>query len=148
MTIGIVSGYFNPIHPGHIEYINGAKKHCDFLYAIVNNDKQIVMKRSTPFMDENQRWMILSNIKNVDEALVAQDGNPSVCKTIEFIRSMRPDDEMIFFNSGDRTGVNVNQEEVILCEQLHIKYIVITLPKRFSSTELLKEAAIKMIRKS
>ena len=59
--IGIVSGYFNPIHRGHLEYINAAKKECDFLVVIVNNDLQVKLKKSKVFMDENHRFEIVSN---------------------------------------------------------------------------------------
>jgi cytidyltransferase-like protein len=49
--IGIVSGYFNPIHQGHIEYINAAKDECDYLVVIVNNDDQVKLKGSAVFMN-------------------------------------------------------------------------------------------------
>ena len=64
--IGIVSGYFNPIHYGHIEYINSAKENCDWLVAIVNSDYQRTLKGSKEFMDEIHRINIVKNLKSVD----------------------------------------------------------------------------------
>ena len=52
MTVVVVSGYFNPIHPGHISMILDAKEYADKLIVIVNSDKQVKMKGSVPFMDE------------------------------------------------------------------------------------------------
>jgi cytidyltransferase-like protein len=62
----IVSGYFNPIHKGHIEYFNNAKALGDALIVIVNNDKQLAIKGSAAFQKENERMFIISNIKSVD----------------------------------------------------------------------------------
>ena len=36
----IVSGYFNPLHKGHIEYFHNAKQYAEYLIVIVNNDYQ------------------------------------------------------------------------------------------------------------
>jgi D-beta-D-heptose 7-phosphate kinase/D-beta-D-heptose 1-phosphate adenosyltransferase len=138
MKIGIVSGYFNPIHAGHIDYLKSAKMQCDFLVAIVNNDYQVYLKQSKVFMDEQHRCEILRSIKYVDTALVSRDADKSVCKTIKFIRNRFPLDDLYFFNSGDRVGNNINSEESILCKELKIKYVEISLPKRYSSSELLK----------
>ena len=66
-----ISGYFDPIHVGHLEYIIEAKKLGDKLIVIVNNNHQCVLKKGKPFMDENDRVTIVSSIKYVDEVLVA-----------------------------------------------------------------------------
>ena len=63
----IVSGYFNPIHKGHLEYFNNAKSQADKLFVIVNNDNQRKLKGSKDFQDENERMFIVSNIKAVDK---------------------------------------------------------------------------------
>ena len=62
-----VSGYFDPIHVGHIEYINNAKKLGDWLVVIVNNNNQCALKKGKYFMDEKDRVLIVKNIKAVDE---------------------------------------------------------------------------------
>ena len=58
-----VSGYFNPIHKGHLEYFNNTKTIADKLFVIVNNDHQRALKGSKEFQDENERMIIVSNIK-------------------------------------------------------------------------------------
>jgi len=139
MIIGIVSGYFNPLHYGHIEYINEARLRCDELVVIVNNDHQVKLKGSKPFMDEIHRANIMHSIKGVDFALVSKDSDKTVCETIKYIRSIWPSDKMAFFNSGDRGGSNAESAEVLLCGQLNIEYVFIEKPKIYSSSELLKE---------
>ena len=140
MKRGIVSGYFNPIHMGHIEYIQTSKDQCDYLIVIVNNDKQVKLKGSKPFMDENHRLKIMSYIQGVDEVTIAIDEDKTVCNTLNQIRKGYPDDELFFFNSGDRAPIkNAENAEIILCQKIGIKYVAIPLPKLYSSSELLKK---------
>ena len=63
----IVSGYFNPLHKGHIEYLKLSKKKGDFLIVIVNNDFQRELKGSKKFMDETERQLIISELNVVDK---------------------------------------------------------------------------------
>ena len=69
----IVSGYFNPLHKGHIEYINTAKNLAEVLFVIVNNDHQRALKGSKEFQKETERLFIVSNLKAVDYALLSID---------------------------------------------------------------------------
>jgi cytidyltransferase-like protein len=138
MKIGIISGYFNPLHFGHIEYINGAKNLCDTLVVIVNNDIQVKAKGSQPFMDEIHRANIVHSIKNVDFALVSRDTDKTVCETIKYVRTLWPDEPMAFYNSGDRTLENVDNSEKIVCNDLHIEFVIIPMEKKYSSSNLLK----------
>ena len=62
----IVSGYFNPLHKGHIEYFKLSKKIGDFLLVIINNDNQRKLKGSKKFMDQDEREIIISNLSLVD----------------------------------------------------------------------------------
>ena len=137
MKIGIISGYFNPIHAGHIAYIEASKSKCDYLVCIVNNDHQVDLKGSKKFMDETHRCKIMKSLRDIDEVVLSIDTDKTVCKTITMIRTGMKDHKFLFFNSGDRVGDNIESEEVILCKKLEIKYVAISLPKVYSSSKLL-----------
>mgnify|MGYP003886056353 CR=1 FL=1 len=81
----IVSGYFNPIHKGHLEYFNNAKAIADELIVVVNNDHQRALKGSKEFQGEEERIIIVSNIKAVDRAILSLDEDRTVCATLEKI---------------------------------------------------------------
>jgi cytidyltransferase-like protein len=136
--IGIVSGYFNPIHSGHIEYINSAKEKCDYLICIVNNDYQVQLKKSTKFMDENHRLFIVSNLKSVDKAILSIDTDSSISSTLELLSNdiNHNSAEIFFFNSGDRSIKNENLQEKYICDKNNVNRVFISLPKIFSSSEL------------
>ena len=78
----VVSGYFNPIHSGHLDYLEEARKRGDYLIVIVNNDEQVKMKGSDPFMDELERLRIVRALRCVDKAVVAIDEDGTVCQSI------------------------------------------------------------------
>ena len=73
-----ISGYFDPLHVGHIEYINKAKKLGDYLVVIVNNNLQCKLKKGKFFMDENDRVEIVKNLKSVDEVFLSIDSDKTV----------------------------------------------------------------------
>lgn len=115
MKVVAISGYFDPIHVGHLEYINMAKKLGDKLVVIVNNNYQCELKKGKPFMDEKDRVTIVSNLKNVDEAFLSIDKDKTVCASLEKIK---PD---IFANGGDRKNYEI--PESIICKKYDIKII-------------------------
>jgi D-beta-D-heptose 7-phosphate kinase/D-beta-D-heptose 1-phosphate adenosyltransferase len=78
----IVSGYFNPIHKGHLEYFLNAKSLVNFLFVIVNNDHQRALKESKEFQLEEERMLIVSYLKPVDKAILSIDTDRTVCETI------------------------------------------------------------------
>ena len=110
-----ISGYFDPIHVGHLEYIIKAKKLGDKLVVIVNNNHQCVLKKGKPFMDENDRVRIVSSIKYVDEVFLSIDKDKTVCKSLEKIK---PD---IFANGCDRKNYEV--PESVVCNKYNIEII-------------------------
>jgi D-beta-D-heptose 7-phosphate kinase/D-beta-D-heptose 1-phosphate adenosyltransferase len=118
----IVSGYFNPIHKGHLEYFNNAKSLADELFVIVNSDYQRELKGSKEFQSEEERMMIVSNIKAVDKVILSIDKDRSVCSTIRKIfEDHKEDYELTFANGGDQN--NQTSPEMIICEELGIRAI-------------------------
>ena len=110
-----ISGYFDPIHVGHLEYIIEAKKLGDKLIVIVNNNHQCVLKKGKPFMDENDRVSIVSSIKYVDEVFLSIDKDKTVCKSLEKIKPT------IFANGGDRKNYEI--PESVICNKYNIEII-------------------------
>tara|TARA_R110002020_G_scaffold393092_1_gene603360 strand:- start:13 stop:513 length:501 start_codon:yes stop_codon:yes gene_type:complete len=115
MRIGIISGYFNPIHTGHLDYIESAKQECGVLYVIVNSDKQVKVKGSEPFMDEDSRVRIVKALQAVNYAFISVDEDETVVKSIEQIYKCNQNDPFIdsfvFMNGGDRIAGNTPEEE-------------------------------------
>ena len=108
-----ISGYFDPIHVGHLEYIEMSKKLGDYLIVIVNNNKQCVLKKGKPFMDEMDRMKIVKAIKWVDEVFLSVDQDGTVCKSL---KKIKPD---IFTNGGDRH--NKECPEAVVCRKYGIE---------------------------
>jgi len=138
-TLVIASGYFNPIHKGHLEYLNRSKALGDFLYVIVNNDYQRSLKGSKEFLLENERRFILKNIKAVDDVIIAIDKNRQVDDTVELIYNQMKDkfDKFIFTNGGDQTAETIGEKEV--CEKLGIEMVFGLGDKIQSSSWLLNK---------
>tara|TARA_R100000900_G_C3310223_1_gene159561 strand:- start:284 stop:784 length:501 start_codon:yes stop_codon:yes gene_type:complete len=115
MRIGIISGYFNPIHTGHLDYIESAKQECGVLYVIVNSDKQVKVKGSEPFMDEDSRVRIVKALQAVNYAFISVDEDETVVKSIEQIYKCNQNDPFIdsfvFMNGGDRVEGNTPEEK-------------------------------------
>src|SRR3990167_5645894 len=112
--IVVVSGYFNPLHSGHIKYFQEAKKLGDKLLVIVNNDKQCQLKGNI-FMNEQERMEIIKSLKMVNDVILSIDVDESVCKTLEFLKPH------IFANGGDRFSKDI--PEYKLCKKMGIKMV-------------------------
>lgn len=133
----IVSGYFNPIHKGHIEYFNNAKALGDFLIVIVNNDKQRALKGSKEFQKEDERVFIVSNIKSVDQVFLSIDEDRTVCATIKYIYKLLHNDfHLVFANGGDQNNNSI--PEANICQALGIILLDGLGEKIQSSSWLLK----------
>ena len=110
-----VSGYFDPIHVGHLEYLRMAKELGDSLVVIVNNNYQCKLKKGKYLMDENDRVEIVKALRFVDEVFLSVDKDRTVCKSLEEIK---PD---VFANGGDRATSEVPETPV--CKKFNIKMV-------------------------
>ena len=141
MRVVVISGYFNPLHTGHLDYIDGAAKLGDRLIVIVNNDEQVKLKGSTPFMDQTSRMRIVNAIKGVSRAVLSIDTDESVVQTLKSIYSEYSTDyffdSMTFANGGDRTEESSPEEAYCKWRQIHTVYNT-GGEKTQSSSKLLK----------
>jgi len=120
--IVIVSGYFNPIHKGHIEYLNKAKACGDILFVIVNNDYQRLIKGSKEFQKEDERVLIVSNLKSVDKVILSIDTDKTQCQTIRHIHFEHSETfQLAFANGGDQNNLSI--PETPICQELGIELI-------------------------
>ena len=120
MKIVIVSGYFNPLHGGHLDMIEAAAKMGDQLLVIVNNDKQQLLKKGKIILDEKNRLRLMRSIKNVDSVVLSVDEDPTQIKTLEMVAKQHPGDELIFANGGDRNSTAAIPETEV-CEKYNIQ---------------------------
>jgi cytidyltransferase-like protein len=114
-TIACVSGYFDPIHVGHIEYFKNSKNIADKLLVIVNNDEQAILKKGKAFMPVDERIKLIQELKCVDYVVKSVDLDRTVCKTLETIEP-RP---TYFCNGGDQNNNSI--PEVEICKKLGIE---------------------------
>ncbi len=128
-----VSGYFNPLHVGHLEMISGAKKLADKLIVIINNDFQVKLKGSVAFMSLKDRVKIMSALADVDEVFVSIDRDKTVCRSLE---KLKPD---IFANGGDRKSIG-DVPEYEICQKYGIKMVDGLGKKIRASSELISQA--------
>jgi cytidyltransferase-like protein len=115
----IVSGYFNPLHVGHLRMMEAARSLSGRLIVIVNNDAQQMIKKGRIIIPFADRMEIVLALRVTDEAVAAVDDDTSVKRTLQAIREKYPDTELIFANGGDRSSA-ANISEAELCEELGI----------------------------
>ena len=147
--IVIVSGYFNPIHSGHIDYFNAARELGDELWVIVNNDEQVKLKGTVPFMDMRERIKIVKSLKMVNHVFDSVDKDTSVVVTLGYITKFWKASEnvtgveydFIFANGGDRKSGNTPEEEYCINNGIQTVYGV-GAEKVQSSSKLLKNVGL------
>ena len=125
------SGYFDPLHVGHLEYLEKARQLGDKLIVIINNDIQTKLKKGFVFMIQEDRMKIIKALRYVDDAFLSIDNDESVCKSIELLK---PD---IFAKGGDRKIHEI--PETPICRKLGIEIIDGLGDKIRASSEILKK---------
>jgi D-beta-D-heptose 7-phosphate kinase/D-beta-D-heptose 1-phosphate adenosyltransferase len=121
-NIVIVTGGFDPIHSGHIAYIQEARKLGDFLVIGANSDEWLRRKKKKEFMPWIERAAVLSALSNVDRVINFDDSDNSAKDAIRKVRSIYPNDQIIFANGGDRTKENIPEMD-LLNEMLHLEFV-------------------------
>ena len=138
LKVIIVSGYFNPIHKGHLELFQKAREVGDKLWVIVNNDHQREIKGSKKFMDEKERLIIVRSIKYVDRAIISKDKDETQCATLAYLANQfHHEFELYFANGGDQNNDTIS--EASLCKEIGISLIEGLGEKIQSSSWLLKK---------
>ena len=134
----IVSGYFNPLHKGHLELFTKAKNKGDALWVIVNSDLQRKLKGSKAFMDEDERLIIVKAIGIVDKVLVSIDKDKTQCASLSSLaKEYSADYDLFFANGGDQNNGSI--PELSICKELGIELIEGLGEKIQSSSWLLKK---------
>lgn len=127
------SGYFDPLHVGHIEYLKKAKALGDILVVIVNNDNQSKQKKGFHFMNQDERCDIVRSLKCVDKVILSVDEDRTVCETLSLIGPH------IFAKGGDTSLSTGNIPEKRICDAQRIKLVDGLGNKIQSSRWLLRE---------
>lgn len=101
----VVSGYFNPLHPGHLDLFEAARARTGYLVVIVNNDVQQVLKKGKVIQPEDDRVRIVRSLRVVDDAFLAVEDGPGMDGSFDLVRASYPDTELEFCNGGDRNDL-------------------------------------------
>lgn len=137
MNIVLVTGGFDPIHSGHIEYLNEAKKLGDILIVGINSDEWLIRKKGQFFLPFNERACIVSNMKSVTDVIRFDDTDDTACLAIEKVIEMYPNDKIIFANGGDRTSMNIPEMNRIYNSEVKFVFGVGGFEKKNSSRWIL-----------
>jgi N-acetylglucosaminyldiphosphoundecaprenol N-acetyl-beta-D-mannosaminyltransferase len=118
----ITSGYFNPLHVGHVNLLREAKERGDKLVVIVNNDNQAKLKGSLQFMPEEERLAIVQSITYVDHAMLSIDQTRSVAESLKKV-AQEFEGQLFFAKGGDRNVGNIPEDEKLVCKAFNIEII-------------------------
>jgi cytidyltransferase-like protein len=113
MRIVIATGGFDPIHSGHINYLNCAKQLGDLLIVGVNSDAWLERKKGKAFLPYEERVAIVSNLKSVDAVVEFDDSDGSATDSIRKVREKYPNANLVFANGGDRTKENIPEMSLV-----------------------------------
>lgn len=152
MRVGIVSGYFAlGVHEGHLDLLNTVEELNDIVVIIINNDEQVQAKYGFIPLDCWTRKRIIEKISDNFDVMISTDIDGSVAYSLSKVVDrygpmsyMDPEQTIplihfTFYNSGDRSESNANAKELEICESLDIKVEYLDMPKRGSSSDLIKK---------
>jgi D-beta-D-heptose 7-phosphate kinase/D-beta-D-heptose 1-phosphate adenosyltransferase len=112
MKLVVITGGFDPLHSGHVEYIKAAKKLGDRLIVGLNSDAWLARKKGQPFMPFNERQIVVGSLKDVDATMSFNDDDGSAISLLNDLKKNYPYAEIIFANGGDRTASNIPEMSV------------------------------------
>lgn len=135
MKLVIVSGYFNPLHGGHLDMFEAAAKLGDRLLVVVNNDKQQMLKKGKIILSQENRYRLINALRVVDEVILSIDEEPPVVETLRIIAQTHPYDELVFANGGDRDSDRAIPETEV-CNEYGIELVFGLGDKVDSSTRI------------
>lgn len=138
----IVSGYFNPLHQGHLDLFEAAQARSGYLIVIVNNDHQQVLKKGRVIQTEDVRARIVRALRIVDDVYIAVEQGPGINESFDQIRAAYPDTELEFCNGGDRRNVDelpADEVEAGARNDISMIYGIGGTDKADSSTRILSD---------
>lgn len=139
--IVITSGYFNPIHKGHLAYLEAAQHLGDLHIVIINNDEQVIAKGSTPFMTQFERARIVESLNCVGFTVISIDSDKTVVKTLDYLGEvLASSHQLVFANGGDRTPNTIEEFDVCNKHGIKLAFEVGGNEKLQSSSTLIKDA--------
>ena len=112
VKIVLVTGGFDPLHSGHLAYLQAARQLGDRLLVGVNSDSWLTRKKGRSFMPWHERARLVTSIKYVDDVIAFDDSDNSACDAILSVLDKNPDCQVIFANGGDRTQGNIPEMQV------------------------------------
>ena len=137
MHIVLITGGFDPVHRGHIDYMRDAKQIGDFLIVGLNSDNWLKAKKGTNFMSFDHRKKIIESIKYVDKVISFDDSDGSAYDAIMQVKALYPDNKISVANGGDRKESNAPAKELSVN---NVNYVWgIGGPKTDSSSSILKK---------
>jgi len=115
MRIAITSGYFDPMHRGHLELLDLSRAQGDVLWVIVNTDAQAALKKGKAFIDQDTRLAVTAALRVVDRAVLSIDTDGSVCATLDWLigEAKAQGHVAVFCKGGDRNAGNIPEMTVL-----------------------------------
>ena len=146
-SIALVTGGFDPLHSGHIQYLKSASQIAEFLVVGVNSDEWLVRKKGQPFMTLDERVAVLKELYCVDEVITFNDDDNTACGAIEKVKELYKDPfgdkfhiKITFCNGGDRTAENIPEQDRYRDDEwVNFEFGVGGDYKKNSSSDILKE---------